>query len=71
VDTEELEARDPLHCGPIDVDRGVRLPPFSVVQDQLFDLTDVEGEVVLLAPHCQVSDLHPVGCLIAIGRAPC
>ena len=25
------------------------------------------GEVVVLAPHCQVSDLLPVGCLIAVG----
>ena len=43
---------------------------FPVVQDQLICLTDVEGEVVVLAPHCHVSDL-PIGCLIVVGdQAP-
>ena len=38
-------------------------PPFPVVRDQLVCLADIEGEVVL-APHFQVSDLLPIGCLI-------
>ena len=42
-------------------------PLFPVVHDQLLYLADVEGEVVVLAPQCQVSDLLPVGCLIVIG----
>jgi hypothetical protein len=38
-------------------------PPFPVVRDQLLGVTDFKGEVVVLAPHCQVSDLLLVGCL--------
>uniref|UniRef100_A0A8K9UMN2 Tubulin-specific chaperone D n=1 Tax=Oncorhynchus mykiss TaxID=8022 RepID=A0A8K9UMN2_ONCMY len=34
-------------------------PPFPVVHNQLLCLSDVEGEVVVLAPHRQVSDLLP------------
>jgi hypothetical protein len=49
------------------VDVGVLTPLFTVVHDQLFGLTEVEGEVVVLALHCQVSDLIPVGFLIAVG----
>ena len=29
-------------------------------------LDHVEGEVVVLAPHGQVSDLHPLGCLVVV-----
>ena len=39
-------------------------PSFPVVHNQLLCLADVEGEVVVLAPHCQTSDLLPKGCLI-------
>ena len=42
--------------------------PLSLVaHHQLLGLTDVEGEVVVMAPHCQVSDLLLVGCPIAVG----
>ena len=41
--------------------------PVSCNTRQLLVLADVEGEVVVLAPHCQVFDLLPVGCLIVIG----
>ena len=64
VDNEELEALDPLHYSPVDVDGGVLGPPFSIVYDQLLYLADVKGEVVVLAPHCQVTHLLPIGCLI-------
>ena len=30
-------------------------------------LDHIEGEVVVLAPHGQVSDLLPIGCLIVVG----
>ncbi|KAK6327856.1 hypothetical protein J4Q44_G00035020, partial [Coregonus suidteri] len=33
----------------------------------LLCLGHVEGEVVILAPHGQVSDLLPIGCLIVVG----
>jgi hypothetical protein len=36
-----------------------------LLHDQLLGLTGVEGEVVVMAPHCQLSDLLPVGGLIA------
>jgi hypothetical protein len=32
-----------------------------------YSLAHIEGEVVVLALHCQVSDLLPIGCLIAVG----
>jgi hypothetical protein len=41
-------------------------PPFPVVYDQLLCLANIEGEVVVLSPHCQVSDLLPIGCLIIV-----
>ena len=50
-----------------DVNGGVLAPPFPVVHHQLLSLADVDGEVVVLTPHCQVSDLLPVGCLFVIG----
>jgi hypothetical protein len=37
---------------------------FPVIHDQLLYLVDVEGEVVILTPHCQVCDPLPIGCLI-------
>ena len=42
-------------------------PPFPAVHHQLICLADIEGEVLVLAPHCQVSDLLPVGCVIVVG----
>ena len=39
-------------------------PPFPVVHDQLLCLADVEGVVGVLASHCLVTDLIPIGCLI-------
>ena len=51
VDTAELEGIDPLHCGPIEVNGAVHLPMFPEVHDQLLGLADIEGEVVVLAPH--------------------
>ena len=69
MDTEELEAVNPLRYSPFDVDGGVLGPPFPVVHDQLLCLADVEGEVVVLAPHRQVSALLPIGCLIVIASS--
>ena len=40
---------------------------FPVVHDQLLCLALIEGEVVVLAPHCQFSDLLPIGCLVIVG----
>ena len=42
-------------------------PPFPVVHNHLFCLEHVAGEVVVLAPHCQVSDRLPIGWLIVVG----
>ena len=42
-------------------------PPFPVVHNHLLSLDYIEGEVVVLAPHSQVSDLLPIGCLIVVG----
>lgn len=39
-------------------------PP--VVHNQLLGLIDVEREVVLLEPLCQVVDLSTVGCLVIV-----
>jgi hypothetical protein len=46
------------------------LNPFHynpVAHGQLLCLDHVEGEVVVLALHGQVSDLIPIGCLIVVG----
>ena len=42
-------------------------PSFPVVHDQLLCLADIVGEVVVLSPHCQVSDLLSIGSFIAVG----
>ena len=42
-------------------------PLFPVVHNHLLCLDHVEGEVVVLAPHGQVSDLLPIGCLDVVG----
>ena len=68
VDTEELEALDPLHYSPVNVNGGVFGPPFPVVHEKLLCPAHLEKEVVVvLEPHCQVFDLLPIGCLIVIG----
>ena len=41
-------------------------PPFPVAHNHLFCLDHVEGEVVVLAPHGQVSDLLPIDCLVIV-----
>jgi hypothetical protein len=52
VDTKELD---------------VLSPPFPVVHNHLLCLDHVEGEVVVLALHGQVSDLLPLCCLVIVG----
>ena len=59
-------ALDSLHYSPVKVKGDLFSPPFPVVHDQLLCLAHIEGEVVVLATHCQVSDLLPIGCLIVI-----
>ena len=43
-------------------------PVFSVVHNHLLCLNHIEGEVVVLAPHSQVSDLLPMGCLVSVSN---
>ena len=66
MDTNDHETLDLLHYSPVDVNGGLFGPPFLVVHDQLNCLAHIEGEVVVLAPHCQVSDFS-IGCLIVTG----
>ena len=47
---------DPLHYSPVNINGGLLGLPFSVVHRQLLCLAHIEGEVVVLAPHCQCSD---------------
>ena len=49
MDTEELDALNPLQYSLVDVNWGVLGPLFPIVHDQLLCLADVEGEVVFLA----------------------
>ena len=67
VDTKELEALNPLLYSPVNENWGVLGPPFPVVNNHLCCLDHIEGEVAVLAPHGQVSDLLPIGCLIIVG----
>ena len=61
VDTEETEAADSLHRSPIDGDGGVSLSLLlPVIHNQILCFADVEMEVVILAPICQVFDLLSV-----------
>ena len=64
---KELEALDLLHYNPIDENGDVLGPLFPVVYNHILCLDHVEGEVVVLAPPWQVSDLLPKGCLIVLG----
>ena len=52
-----MKALDPLHYSPVNVNGSVLGPSFPVVHVQLLCLADIEGEVVVLVPHCQGSDL--------------
>ena len=67
MDTKELESLNLLHYSPVDETGGMLGPPFPVVHNHLLCLDHVEGEVVVLAPHSQVSDLTPIGCLFVVG----
>jgi hypothetical protein len=67
VDAKELEALNLLHYSPVDENGAVLIPPFPVVHNHLLCLDQIEGEVVVLASHGQVSDLLPVGDLIVVG----
>ena len=71
VDTKEPETIDPLHYSPVDVNGSLFGPSFPVVHNQLFCLAHIEREVVVLAPHCQFSDLLPIGHLIVVGDHHC
>ena len=51
----------------MDENGGVLGPPFLVVHNHLLCLDRIEGEVVVLIPHGQVSDLLAIGCLIVVG----
>ena len=63
----KLETLDTLHYSPNNVNGGLFGPHFPVVHDQLLCIADIEGEVVVLAPHWQFSDLLSSGCLIVFG----
>ena len=67
MDTKELETLDLLHYSPVGFNGGLFGPPFPVVHNQLLCLAHNDGEVVVLSPRCQVSDLLPIGCLIIVG----
>ena len=60
-----------LHCSPVDENRGVLGPLFSVVHKHLLCLAQVQGEVIVLAPPSQVSDLLPIGGLVIVGDQAC
>ena len=56
-----------LHYSPVDDNGGVLSPPFSIVHNNILCLDHIEGEVVVLAPHGQVSVLVLIGCLVVVG----
>ena len=66
MDTKELQTLKPLHYS-YNVNGGLFGPPFPVVHNQLLCLNHIEGEVVVLAPHGQVSDLPPYSLVIVVG----
>ena len=66
VDPKELEPLNLLHRSPVDENGGVLSPLLPVVHNHFLCLDHVEGEVVVLAPHGQVSDLLAIGCLVVV-----
>ena len=56
-----------FHYSPVNENGGVLGPPFLVVLNYLTCLEHIKGEVVVLAPHGQVSDHLPIGCLVIVG----
>ena len=66
MDAKELEALNMLHCSLVDENGDVLGPLFPVVHNHLLCLDHVEREVVVLAPHGQVSDLLSLGCLVVV-----
>ena len=60
----ELEALNLLHYSPVNENRGVLGPLFPVVHNHLLCLAHIEGEVAVLAPNGQVSDLLSIGGLV-------
>ena len=67
MDTKELDALNLLHDSPVDENGNMLSAPFPVVHNNFLCLDHIEGEVVVLAPHSQVSDLLPIGCLVIVG----
>ena len=61
-----VEVLDGRNLGPVNENVGVLGPIFPVVHDLLLCLDHLEGEVVVLAPHGQVSALLPIGCLVVV-----
>lgn len=39
---------------------------FLKVDDDLFGLVDIQGEIVLVAPHSPILNLSPVGTLVVV-----
>ena len=66
MDTKVLETLDPLHYSLVNVIGGLFGLPFPVVHNPLLCLAHIEGEVVVLAPHCQFSDLLLIRRLIVV-----
>ena len=66
VDTKELEALNLLHYSLVDKNGSMLSPHFPVVHSHFLSLDHVEGEMVILAPHGQVSDLFHMGGLIVV-----
>ena len=64
--TKELEDLKLLHYNPFDKNGKVLCPPFHAIHNHLLCLDHVEGEVVILAPYSQVSDLLPIDWLIVV-----
>ena len=64
---KELETIAPLHYSTVDVNGGLSGPSFPEVHNKLLCFAHIEGEVVVLAPHCQFSDHLPIGRLIVGG----
>ena len=57
MDTKELEAQNLLECSPVEENGAVLGHLFPVVHNNFLCLDHVEGEVFVVAPHGQASDL--------------
>ena len=66
LNAQKYEAVHNLHSCPIDRHRKMVCTVPPKVNNELFSLANIEGQIIVLAPHCQILHLPPVSTLIIV-----